>query len=268
MGSRQSGGRVRTRCTGMGLAAIASVLIAACGGSIAPSRQASGPLSSAPTTESPDLSNSPMPGPTTGPGQSVGASDRLEIVCDLTTILVDVPLVIAQDDGVHIEVVNVGNNVLDLTIEHPQDGPLIGESVAKTGSALVESVPPGSYLVSCGGPSIGFTVLDPQDLYVSPVLACDITGGSGTVGSIDYAPDAVGPRGRLVDVAQSELRGLRAGDQVERAGYPAGAEHVIRVVRDRQAVAALTFADDGQGGWLLTGSRACAGSGLTASPPD
>lgn len=252
----------------IGAITIMGLLIGACGGPIALATPTRSEPSSRPSIGPTEPSDSPGPNSTADSSQSAGASDRLEVVCDRATIMVDIPVVIAQDDGVHVEVVNVGKTALDLTIEHRQDGPQVGESVARAGSVLVESIPPGSYLVSCGGPSIEFTIVDPKDLYVPSVLACDVAGGSGTTGSIDYAPDAVGPRGRLVDVARSELRGLRADDQVERAGYPAGAKHLIRVVRDRQTVAALSYADDGQGGWLLTGSRACAGSGLTADPPD
>ncbi len=252
----------------IGAITITGLLIGACGGPIAVASPNGSEPSSRPSIGPTEPSDSPGPNSTADSSQSASASDRLEVVCDRATIMVDIPVVIAQDDGVRVEVVNAGNTVLDLTIEHTQDGPLVSESVAKAGIALVESVPPGSYLVSCGGPPIAFTIVDPKDLYVSSALACDVAGGSGTSGSIDYAPDAVGPRGRLVDVARSELRGLRAGDQVERAGYPAGAEHLIRVVRDRRTVAALSYADDGQGGWLLMGSLACAGSGLTADPPD
>ena len=72
-----------------------------------------------------------------------------------------------------------------------------------------------------------------------------------------------GARGKVVGpIRQSRdmLRGLRAGDVVERAGY-ATDKGSVRVVRSGKVIGVLTFEDDGRGGWLLSGSTLCANLG-------
>jgi hypothetical protein len=147
-----------------------------------------------------------------------------------------------------------GESVWDAAFEEPR-------------TAFVATIQPGTYEIGCGGAPVAFEVVDPNGLYVSGDLACGDAGNSGTVGAIDYAPGALGMRGSPVQVARKALRGLRAGDLVERAGYPETTEtSAVRVVRESRTVAVLGFETDGHEGWLLTSTQACHSTGLVADP--
>jgi hypothetical protein len=123
---------------------------------------------------------------------------------------------------------------------------------------------PGSYRLTCGGSASTFVVVDPDRLYTPTELIC----ATQTSSSMDYVAGARGPRGSVVAVAGAELRGLAPGDVVERAGYQqAAGDQLVRVVRGGQVVAVLQYSDDGHGGWLIGGIRACSGSGITITAP-
>jgi len=252
-------------------AAIATNVLGGCAtpapiGSPIASVGAGSPSAPAPAGPSDVPTASPSAVPAVSPGPIAG--DRLEIFCDGEQTVIDVPLVAVRPDGVHLEFVNATGQLLGLQIGHGTDGPIFQEDIPGAGGGLIVPIPPGAYELSCGGPPIGFAIVDPQGLHVSATLVCDGAGASGTAGSIDYGPDARGPRGALLDVARHELRGLRQGDVVERAGYPAGeGVRAVRVVRAGAVVAVLSFEADRHGGWLLTGTTACGDSGVTAQPP-
>ena len=73
-------------------------------------------------------------------------------------------------------------------------------------------------------------------------------------------PGAKGEIGDPVLLARKALRGLRAGDVVERGGYPAETG-LVRVVRAGNVIGAISFDGDGRGGWFLAGSTLCGGLG-------
>jgi len=194
----------------------------------------------------------------------VEAPSKLEVACDGTRTDIPTPLVRAQADGIHIHFANTSGHELAFGIEDATGLALLGDSIPVVGGTFVYTFGTGSYRLTCGGTQTAFAVVDPDRLYAPAELGC----ASGTTGMSDYVSGARGPRGSLLDVARTELRGLQSGDVVEHAGYPqAAGDQFVRVVRHGEVVAVLGYADDGHGGWLLGGTRACSGSNITTVLP-
>lgn len=215
-----------------------------------------------------DVSPSARPAPTVAtslrngspePTSPVEALSVLQVACDGTRTDVPTPLVRTQPDGIHIHFTNTSGRTLDFSIED-----VGGDGFPVVGGTFVYTFGPGSYRLTCGGTQTAFAVVDPDRLYAPAELGC----ASGTTGTSDYGAGARGPRGSLLDVARTELRGLQPGDVVEHAGYPqAAGDQLVRVVRQGQVVAVLGYADDGHGGWLIGGTRTCSGSNVTVVSP-
>ena len=89
-------------------------------------------------------------------------------------------------------------------------------------------------------------------------MAIGNVAGSCVSGDALYVEDARGSKEDPVRQARKLLKGLRAGDVVQRGGYPAD-KGLVRVVRDGQVIGTMTYEDDGHGGWLLVGSTSCGG---------
>lgn len=195
----------------------------------------------------------------------VEAPSKLEVACDGTRADIPTPLVRAQADGIHIHFANTSGHELAFGIEDATGLALLGDSNPVVGGTFVYTFGTGNYQLTCGGTTASpFAVVDPDRLYTPSEVGC----GGGTIGTSDYAAGARGPRGSLLDVARTELRGLQSGDVVEHAGYPqAAGDQFVRVVRHGEVVAVLGYADDGHGGWLLGGTRACSGSNITTVLP-
>ena len=206
------------------------------------------------------------PAPTEGAGPTASpVPAALQIACDGATTQIPTPVVKAQPDGVHIQLANSSGHPLTFAIEN-QFG---GEAIPIDGAGYIYAFGPGSYRLSCvesGGVFATFEVVDPDGLYAS--FECDSTSGGSTTGSADYVQGATGPKGALLDVARSELRGLQPSDVVERAGYPkAAGTQWVRVVRDGHVVTLVGYLDDGHGGWLIGQTGSCSGSNVTVVPP-
>jgi hypothetical protein len=195
----------------------------------------------------------------------VEAPSKLEVACDGTRADIPTPLVRAQADGIHIHFANTSGHELAFGIEDATGLALLGDSIPVVGGTFVYTFGPGSYQLTCGGTTASpFAVVDPDGLYAASEVGC----AGGTTDSSDFVAGARGPRGSLLDVARTELRGLQPGDVVEHAGYPqAAGDQFVRVVRHGEVVAVLGYADDGHGGWLLGGTRACPGSNITTVLP-
>lgn len=210
---------------------------------------------------------SPSAEPATAEASPVEVPAALQVACDGTHPAILTPLVKAQPDGIHIDVTNTSGQRLDFSIDDANGLAIQGDSLSGASGSYTYSFGPGSYRFTCNRSTAAFTVADPDGLYTSSDLECGSTTGGGTVGTNDYAAGARGPQGSLLDIARLELRGLQSGDVVERAGYPqAPGEALVRVVRQGRVVAGLGYLDDGHGGWLIAGTQACSGSGLTVVP--
>jgi hypothetical protein len=222
-------------------------------------------------TTSPSPSGPPSVGPTDATASSpataspVSAVAVLQVDCDGSTVVIPTPRVKAAADGVHVHVTNASTGTIDYGIDDLFGGGF-GDSLPPEGGTFAYAFGPGEYRLSCGAATATFAVVDPDGFY-TPATCSD--PGSGTIGSWDYAEGATGARGSLIDVAGKQLRGLKPGDVLEHAGYPeaAGAQ-LVRVVRDGEVLAVLTFTDDGHGGWLISTMRSCSGSDLTIASRD
>ena len=177
----------------------------------------------------------------------------LQVACDGTRTAIVVPVVRAQPDGVHVRFDNTSGAVLDYSIED-----VGGDSVPVAGGSFTFTFGPGDYKLSCAKDLVSFEVVDPAGIYKAAACA---DPGSGTTGTSDYGQGATGARGKVLDVARRQVRGLVAGDVVELAGYPqATGDRLVRVVHGATVLAVLSYADDGHGGWLLVREHSCAGS--------
>ncbi len=243
------------------------LLVAVLAGGLVGCSQA-GPTVPPPASPAPSTATPPSVEPTTAaasatPAASPGEAQAvLEVACDGTRTDLPTALVRTQPDGVHIHFTNTSGRALIFAIED-----VGGDGFPVAGGDFVYTFGPGGYRLSCvqpGGTTAAFTVVDLDGLHTPAQCAGQ---GSVTAGTIDYAAGATGLPGPLLDVARSQLHGLKPGDAVERAGYPqAAGDRAVRVVRGGQVLAVLSYADDGHGGWLLSGTRTCPGSDVTGSP--
>jgi hypothetical protein len=200
----------------------------------------------------------------TAAASPVEALSELEVVCDGTHTDIPTPLVRTQADGIHIHFANTSGRTLDVAIEEASGAALLGEAIPGVGGTHVYTFGTGSYQLTCGETLSTFAVVDPDRLYTPSELRC--AGQSSS--TVDYGEAARGPRGSLLDIARTELRGLEPGDVVEHAGYlHAAGNQLVRIVRHGQVVAVLEYADDGHGGWLIGGTRTCSDSHVTTVSP-
>lgn len=213
------------------------------------------------------------------PEGSKGAAvpDIATVTCDGASSSVDTPLVAAQSDGVHIDLVNAGDEPLSFTW-HPagsEGGPddsvtaVIGETGADAvepgTTATVWTFAPGSYIFVCLAPGTGevtgmapIEVVDPAGFYVPFELEC---AGEAYGSAPGYADGARGDEGDPLGIARARLTGLEEGDLVERAGYSESeAETVVRIVRGGVVVGRVLLFDDRRGDWLLSSVEGCGGT--------
>ena len=130
-------------------------------------------------------------------------------------------------------------------------------------------LPTGPARVWCGDTDpassedwIDIELVDPDGYYIADVVDCASASGA----TIDYVNNAKGPHGDPIAVARRQIKGLRDGDLVERAGYVGGPGTKVRVVRDGHVVAVGSYSSDHAGGWLIDMTTVCGGSGLTWGP--
>ena len=225
---------------------------------------------SPPTTRAPSPPSVPSTEPSPADASQGASPDdapaELRVTCDGTATHIAVPRVRTRVDGIHVRFANASGQMLPFGVDDATGLAMFGDSVPVEGGAFVYAIGTGVYRLGCGGPAVAFAVVDPDGIYTSTDLGCG--NGSGTTGTVDYAETARGRQGSVVDVARLELRGLRPGDLVEPAGYPAAAgERLVRVVRAGRVVAILAYADDGHGGWLIGTTRTCPGAGITVEGP-
>lgn len=225
------------------------------------------PASAAPGTPSqvPPTPTSVPPTPVATATQANGTIrshdlvDVLRVRCGETGLELGSDRVRAARDGVHLVI--AGTAGYHVGLEHETGGD--GVSVQGEAQEVVQLIPPGTLAIGCGLPADpwplpGFDVRveDPSGVYRPYALGM---GAGGCVsGSASYAAGARGDKAQPVKQARAHLAGLRAGDVVQRAGYPVETGRV-RVVRGGEVIGSLEYEPDGHGGWLLMNSTLCEG---------
>ena len=252
-------------------------LLGACAGSPAPRGSTPAPLAtSAQGVIEPTPVVTPVATPTSSsvpasPSSSVAASSSaaspagevlpsiLEVTCTPAGTVAGSSRVAVQRDGVHIRVRNTSGASRTFEI----DG-IGGGNAPDTEEIQVWALPISDARVWCGPSAatssdwIPVVVVDPSGFHVRDQLDCS----SGTAGSVDHVEGARGSKGDPVAVARRQITGLRDDDVVERAGYTGSDEPKVRVTRGGMVVAVGSYLSDGHGGWLITSTTSCAGSGL------
>jgi hypothetical protein len=166
----------------------------------------------------------------------------------------------ATRDGVRLRI--TGQEGWTLGVEYGSGRESVG--LEKADQGVVLRTAPGDVMIDCGDPAQAGTppgapvrIEDPDGWYRS--MAIGNVAGSCVSGDAMFTEDARGSKEDPVRQAQKLLgKGLRAGDVVQRGGYPAD-KGLVRVVRAGQVIGTLTYVDDGHGGWLLLSSTFCGG---------
>jgi hypothetical protein len=184
---------------------------------------------------------------------STGGSADVTVTCTATGTEVSQLSVTPQRDGVHLAVVNrTGREMMF-------DGGGRGFEVPVEGASAVLDLPPGSQTVTCidptdpaqdGPSSPGFlarraTFVVADVSFWKPYMPECGPGGLRVVTADGAFPPI--PRSQLLLQAMLSVRGLRASDIVERAGYPAGPTVHIRTVRDGRVISVAHFGQSGSG---------------------
>ena len=185
-------------------------------------------------------------------------ADVVEVTCRKDgTARISPSKVTAAPDGVHVVVDNrTGEYVslVDLVVE-----------TEDAQATLVSQAAPGKVDVGCwlhslhqggGNPAtLPLRVEDPAGLWKDPALEC---APDDTIGDItsDFFGNAEGDQRSPEEIVRG-MKGVRASDVVERAGYPDAAEPRTRVVRDRKTVALAGFQATEDGGVQMGMFESC-----------
>jgi len=216
------------------------------------------PSSSIDTTASPavqpSLAESPASSTATSP------SPALTVDCTESGTTTASDSVAVQPDGVHFQVHSAAAG------RSFQVDDVGGDNAPSPEGELIWPLAPGSIRIWCGPTDptdadwVTVRVVDPAGVYVPVQLSCE----TAAHGSLDYGAESPGDHGDPVAITRHRLHGLRPGDVVEAAGYPArDEERKVRVTRNGKILVVATYTAAADGGWLLTGTDTCGGTDLT-----
>ena len=218
-------------------------------------------------------------------------ADVAVVVCEQEGTRVEPAAIRPQADGVHFRVQNLADGERMLWSDR------FGyEPVPPGVKELVLSVAPGELRLTCLAPmETGdpdeqawphpaeddraalplLEVIDVEGLWADDTISCE----HPTAWHADYewdmtgAPMPEGERGDLVDLAErdlpqelGELGVIGGGDAVQPVGYPEDPGRV-KLVRDRETVAIISYRPDGSGGWHFGGVEYCEESQSAGSEP-
>jgi hypothetical protein len=212
------------------------------------------------------------------PEGTSNGSDVLRIRCDGDTVVVETPVVRAQPDGVHVEVVPTGGERVLTFWEAGAGRATFGGRVAADGKGHPWPIAPGAARVACG-PTLGpvaeaaaFEVVDPDGNWATGELSCGDAARAEVVGYDGGATRWVDEEAMIRGI----LRGVRETDRIVPASY--GRDRLARwvILRDgaEVGVVVVTWVTDGadpQGGGLgRIDGVVCAAAGIdgTVHPRD
>ncbi len=192
-----------------------------------------------PTTEaSVDAAPPPDDPDANVPYGTANGSGVLRIRCDGEATIVETPVVVAQADGVHVEVLPMGGERMLTFREAGAGRATFGGRVAADGRSHPWPIGPGSARVACG-PTLGhvaeaaaFEVVDPDRNWASGELSCDLAERAEVVGYDGGATEWVDEEAMIRGI----LRGVRETDRIVPASY--GRDRLLRwvIVRDAAEV--------------------------------
>jgi hypothetical protein len=209
---------------------------------------------------SPEPSSSGLP---EGEGRPV-AAPFVEILCteDGETRLWT-PVVEVQADGVHVDVENRAGEPTSF----------FGLGSLEVGEGRHQEVitePPGGMRVACYPFSqhevkakpvrYDLELTDPKDHWIPTELEC----GSGEIQSVisDLAELEESLPRNPVALVEEQVKGLRADDVVELAGYPEARVPTVRVVRGDDVIAVFGFHPADDGGLAIESGDSCGAAAL------
>jgi hypothetical protein len=194
------------------------------------------------------------------------APDVARVSCEPEGAVVDASVVQAGDAGVRFVVQNESQaqflRVRPLrALGSPVDVPIANDAP----SDAVLAVAPGSVRVSClrdrasgPAPASELAIVDPQELWISPELACS------KVVEREFQSRFSGTEEDAAETVRRTIGDLVSEDQIAKPGYPQTRWHgdLVVVIRDGRTIGRVTRAQD-QGGWTVALS-ACSGAGIIA----
>jgi hypothetical protein len=204
-----------------------------------------------------------------GPAVAVSrvAPDVARVRCEPGGAVLDASAVRAGEAGVRFEVQNEAN-ALVLRVRPQRDLGSPVDLVLADGdpSEAVLAVAPGSVRVSCledrasgPAPASELAIVDPQELWISPELACS------KVVEREFQSRFAGIDEDPVETVRRTIRDLVSQDEVAKPGYPQTRWHgdLVVVIRDGRTIGRVTRAQD-QGMWTVA-LTVCTGSGIVES---
>ena len=201
-----------------------------------------------------------------GPAIAVSrmAPDVARVTCESDGAVVEASVVRAGEAGVRFVVQNEARaQFLRVRPQHELGTPVDLLLAEGDPSEAVLAVAPGSVRVSClrdrasrPAPASELAIVDPQDLWISPFLACS------DVVEREFQSRFVGTDEAAVETVRRTIRDLVSQDEIAKPGYPQTRWHgdLVVVMRDGRTIGRVTRAQD-QGMWTVALS-ACTGSGI------
>lgn len=200
-------------------------------------------------------------------GEPPTGADVLHVTCDRRAIFVDAAIVAAQSRGVHVVVENTSALPLFFQFAPVTEGPWSGTEVPVGVTELELQPPPGRLTIRCWSDESSSTdvvhvdVLDPRGLFVPFDLSC--AGQRPLRSEIPVARWNEAARPEAIDFVRVRIDGLRPSDVLERAGYPAAIDPIVRLVREGAVVGKFDlFREFGE--WKIGGSW-CSNLAITVS---
>lgn len=205
------------------------------------------------------------------PLESTGPTASASIRCDPSGTWAQVEAVRARPDGVHLSIENTAERSMSVYGQVDQDIRPLGPVEAGTSENVVTTMPPTAWRLLClagdaypdqDAPWAELLVVDPDGVWVSDVLDCDVS----TASHPDYVEDFEGgtPQGQTGEPESLAREGIAASgfpvladDVLERAGYPESEPVHVRLVRDGRIMAIGSYHADGEGGWIDRGAEYC-----------
>jgi hypothetical protein len=201
-------------------------------------------------------------------------ADVSEVVCHPDAVELDPTRIRAQGDGIHLQVSNPSDEERMLILEDWGYEP-----IPPGDTELILTAPPGEWRMTCVAPVPSddpetemawphpaeddwatfplLTAVDVDGVWADSQLPCPHPTGWHNDYEWDMtdAPVPAGRKGDPVDLAREDLPGelgeegeLGPGDVVDVAGYR-DREGAVRLIRDGEPIAIVTYRSDGQGGW-------------------